>query len=180
MQKHRLGTGQSNGAPPNEGWVWDLILQELRGLGKNLPELVALLAQRAQQGPGGITLPGVARGLGLQSQVATIFEAQAIRGTAATPGKAMLRVPGRAWGYGFLVLNQHNQSGSFQLMGNMSDNYGTAGIMGGAVSIAANTPEFLGVDSRLWAPYLGLRVTYATAPTSGELTVSGRAEPPVG
>ena len=72
----------------------------------------------------------------------------------------------KAVAWGFEVKNKHNQAVTVALIGGEA-----RGLVGSSASVAANTDEPVATD--VWNPWLGLRATYSTAPTSGDLTILG-------
>ena len=78
--------------------------------------------------------------------------------------------------YVFHVENLANQTVTLQLRGNIENEPDHAGNMSDSVTIAANTIEPVTVSSELWACWVGLQISYASAPTAGGLRITGRAE----
>jgi hypothetical protein len=80
----------------------------------------------------------------------------------------------RAWG--FTVYNDHNQALTVTLIGGSSPEPAANGAVAAGSSIAANTREPVATD--VWLAFLGLRASYAIAPTDGTLTIEGWVQEP--
>jgi len=65
-----------------------------------------------------------------------------------------------------------NQAVNIQLIGNISDDMNLATDINGALPLAANGNLSVGLAWDDWHPYVGVRITVATAPTAGILTIS--------
>ena len=99
-----------------------------------------------------------------------LFDREKIRDTSAHYPRLLISLADAdAWG--FEVKNYHNQEATAELIGGGVNNPAAAGLLGSSATIAANTREPIATD--IWFPWLGLRVTYATVPTTGELEVTG-------
>lgn len=169
-------------APGPEGepkvFIWDLIAMRLEENNRAMEQLISLLSRSRPGQPAQLiaAIPGQVEPRAPHQEL--LFARQQIRNTTLTVPKAMLMVPTKHWSVGFLISNNHNQQGSFQLTGALSNDSSTAGAMGGPDTVELGVTDFMGVHGDLWAPYMGLEVTYATAPTSGQLHVVGIAIPP--
>ena len=73
--------------------------------------------------------------------------------------------------WGFEVDNSHDQNATVSLIGGSVGVPGSAGNVGADVTVNSATVEPIATD--IWLPFLGLKVAFATAPTSGEITITG-------
>lgn len=106
--------------------------------------------------------------------IVKLFERHAIRSTAAQRPVSMVPISiplGRAF---FHVRNDHNQELTVEITAASYNDPAGAGLSGATGTIPANAVRTIVTD--IWAPYLGLEARYATAPTSGDLTIAGEAE----
>ena len=67
------------------------------------------------------------------------------------------------------VCNDHNQQGTFQVYGSVFADFNKDVQVGNSFNIAANTTNYETISD--YFPYVRLKVTYATAPTTGDLSV---------
>jgi ABC-type branched-subunit amino acid transport system substrate-binding protein len=67
------------------------------------------------------------------------------------------------------VCNDHNQQGTFTVWGSPLADHSKEAQIGNSFNIAANTVDFESFDT--YFPYVRVKVTYSTAPTTGNLSV---------
>lgn len=73
----------------------------------------------------------------------------------------------------FDVANSHNEPMTYALVGSGAGSAGLT-VLGSGGTVGANTIECITVDfAKFQCSYLGIRASYATAPTSGQLTIVG-------
>lgn len=72
----------------------------------------------------------------------------------------------------FKVESSLNQAVNIQLIGNIVDDMSLATDINGALPCAANGNISVGPAWDDWAPFIGIRITAAVAPTAGILTIS--------
>lgn len=102
----------------------------------------------------------------------TLMDRQKIRDTRIyLPAMLMNLAEAVAWG--FEVQNNHDQAVMVQMIGGSVGVPGSVGVVGSAISttIAAHTTAPIAVN--IWLPFIGARVSYASAPASGDITVLG-------
>ena len=101
----------------------------------------------------------------LKTRPYTLIDRLAIRDTNPRDSEAGMDLSrSRAWG--FEVHNGHDQAVTVELT-----NGATRAGTGVTATIPANTVEPIVTD--IWLPSLGVRTSYAVAPTTGALSVKG-------
>ncbi|NIV33255.1 MAG: hypothetical protein GWN58_28560 [Anaerolineae bacterium] len=99
-----------------------------------------------------------------------IFDQERIRDTDNRVGRAVLDLSNaRHWG--FEVINDHDQAVDVELLAGGIRPASGLGLVGVSATIAANTTEPILTD--VWARAMTVRVSYATPPSEGNLTVIG-------
>lgn len=119
--------------------------------------------------PGGLVV-ATPPSLKLRPQV-VLFDGLAIIDTANHDPLVMVDLskadPSGSWM--FDVWNDHNQILTFNVIAALTNDPASAGLTGNTGTIAAVTREPIINDT--WAPFVGIRVNYAVAPTTGQLTI---------
>lgn len=78
----------------------------------------------------------------------------------------------QAENYGWLINNMTDQVLTFRIVGALNNAANAKAPLGDPFTVAANSMDCLSVPSRdLWLPFIGARVSFTTAPTSGTVTV---------
>jgi hypothetical protein len=67
------------------------------------------------------------------------------------------------------VCNDHNQQGTFKVFGSVFSDFSKEIQVGSSFDVSANTVSYQTMAD--YFPYIRLKVTYSTAPTTGDLTV---------
>ena len=152
--------------------LWDALLGELKA-GRASTDRVAALLGRVLGTPFSPYAPDVI--------TEDLFgrEGITIRDTDTYQPHRMLRVPTKHWSYVFVVRNGHDQAATVQLRAHVSNNGASACDVGEARTVPANTIKPFAVEQTIWAPYIGLAVSYSVQPTAGTLRIDGSAGPPV-
>ena len=99
-----------------------------------------------------------------------LIDAQKIRDTAPHWADRMLDLR-RAENWGFEVENHTDQSVAVHLIASGRENPSSAGDVGVSVNVAAGTTEPM--VTSYWMPWLGLRIIFAIAPTTGSISIEG-------
>ena len=68
-----------------------------------------------------------------------------------------------------IVENGHNQTGTFQCEGSAHSDFSNPFLIGSSWDVSANTNSLQTCDS--YIPYWRIKVSYASAPSSGSLSV---------
>ena len=102
----------------------------------------------------------------------TLFSDREIRDTKTYYPDELLDLS-QATYWGFDVENSCNQDVICELIGGSRDIPASAGLIdvGATVTIAAGATLPIATD--IWMPFLGVRISYAVAPTSGKLRTTG-------
>lgn len=120
----------------------------------------------------GLALPGAHPLIAVKS-VITLFNAVAIRDTVSHFPTALLDLRNaRQWA--MEIDNSLDQNLTVELIGSITDRPDSAGDIGVNQVSTLGTFEPIATDS--WAPFIGVRLIAATAPTSGLVTVRGQVQ----
>lgn len=73
--------------------------------------------------------------------------------------------------WGFDIINTTDQTLTWALLGGISADPRGLGLVGASGAIAAGTTE--PILTEIWAPNMAIRISFATAPTRGTVTIIG-------
>ena len=99
--------------------------------------------------------------------LSTVFDEEEIRDTNDHTSLKVFN--GEAIIKSLVIENQHNQIATFQCMGSVHADYANPFLIGDEFELPATTNMLAKCDS--YIPYWWIVVSYATAPTTGKLSV---------
>lgn len=125
----------------------------------NLQQQIAMEVSRQL---GGLVVPNLVK------KRYTLFDHRVIKDTKIYfPDVLMDLSLGIAWG--FDIDNAQDQTVTVELIGGGDPS--SMGLVGSSGSVAAGTIQPLATN--IWLPFLGVRISYASAPSAGNITVTG-------
>ncbi|MCH8989855.1 MAG: hypothetical protein IIA92_13750 [Chloroflexi bacterium] len=77
----------------------------------------------------------------------------------------------QAENYGWLINNLTDQVLTFRIVGALNNAANAKAPLGDPFPVAANSMDCFSVPKDLWLPFIGARVSFGTAPTTGKVTV---------
>jgi len=108
-----------------------------------------------------------------KTAIDVLFDAAEIRDTATHRPLVLLSLErGKVWA--FDADNRLDQAVTIAMVGSVNNDPANAGNIGISASLAAGTREPVINDT--WAPYIGVTVAAAVAPTSGSITIRGQVQ----